>query len=131
MRLGRELMKKVAFDIHGVIDRDPEFFAWLSHRLKDNGWTIHIVTGGKYVDNARLLIKWGVYYDHFYSITDHHTQLGTPMLEGCADGDMCIADSLWDRAKGDYCNKHGIHYIVDNTPIYEKFMIETHFEHWD
>lgn len=123
-------MKKVAFDIHGVIDADPEFFSWLSHRLRDNGYTIYIITGGKYVENARLLKKWNVYYDHFYSITDHHRSIGTPMVDGCKDGDMCIADDLWDRAKGDYCKKHDIHLIVDDTPRYEDYMHKTHFEHW-
>ena len=130
MKSGREPMKRVAFDIHGVIDRDPEFFSWLSHRLRDKGYEIHIITGGKYVDNARLLVKWGVYYDHFYSITDHHVELGTPIIEGCPDGEVCIADALWDRAKGDYCRKNNIHLIVDDTPRYEEFMHETHFEHW-
>ena len=124
-------MQKVAFDIHGVIDADPEFFSWLSHRLRDNGYEIFIITGGKYVDNARLLKKWNIYYDHFYSITDHHRSIGTPMIEGCADGDMCIADDLWDRAKGNYCKKHDIHLIVDDTPRYELSMPDsTHFEHW-
>lgn len=122
--------RKVAFDIHGVIDADPEFFGWLSHRLKEKGYVIHIITGGKYVENARLLKKWNVYYDHFYSITDHHRSLGTPMVDGCKDGDMCIADDLWDRAKGDYCKKHDIHLIVDDTPRYEDYMHKTHFEHW-
>lgn len=123
-------MKKVAFDIHGVIDKDPEFFSWLSHRLRDNGYEIHVVTGGKYVDNVRLLKKWNVFYHCFYSITDDHVAKGTPILPGCADGQVCIADDLWDRAKGDYCNRYGIHLIVDDTPRYEDFMKETHFERW-
>jgi len=125
-------MRKVAFDIHGVIDHDPSFFAWLSNRLRDKDYEIYIITGGRYAENARLLIKWGIYYDHFYSITDHHTSIGTPMLEGCKDGDMCIADEIWDRAKGDYCKKHGIHLIVDDTSRYEEYMHnDTHFEYWD
>lgn len=124
-------MKKVAFDIHGVIDADSEFFSWLSHRLRDKGTEIHIITGGRYSENVRLLKKWNIYYDNFFSITDYHKELGTPMLEGCADGEVCIVDELWDRAKGDYCKKHGIHLIVDDTPRYAGFMTDTHFEHWN
>lgn len=130
MKLGRELMKKVAFDIHGVIDADYEFFSWLSHLLKEKSVEVHIITGGRYSENARLLKNWNIYYDCFFSITDHHVALGTPIVPNCPDGQVCIADDLWDRAKGDYCKKHDIHLLVDDTPRYKDYMHKTHFERW-
>jgi len=113
-------MNKIALDIHGVIDQEPEFFSWLSRRLKLKEWEIHILTGGRYVHNEKLLKEWNIHYDHFFSITDYHLNLGTPMLPGTCDGEVCVTDELWDCVKGEYCGENNIilslmiHIDIDN-----------------
>lgn len=124
-------MKKIALDIHGVIDAEPEFFSWLSHYLSAKGWEIHVVTGGQWKHNMNKLHDWDIYFDHFFSITDHHIEVGTPQLPGKCDGDVCVADELWDCVKGYYCDENEIDLIIDDTPHYEDHMPHfTEFVHW-
>lgn len=124
--------RKIALDIHGVIDAEPEFFSWLSHHLHMKGWEVHIVTGGRLIHNKNHLFKWNIKWDHFYSITDHHIELGTPIVPGCPDGQVCIEDRTWNMAKGLYCREHDISILVDDSLMYKKYLrsYQTHFEHW-
>lgn len=124
-------MSKIALDIHGVIDREPEFFAWLSSHLRGKGWQVHILTGGRWEHNQHLLKEWKIIYDQFFSITDYHVAKGTPILPDCKDGDICIEDELWNSTKAQYCRAHGIKVIVDDSLIYKKYMPDyVDFVHW-
>ena len=125
------MLKKIGLDIHGVIDHDPEFFSWLSSRLRDKGWEVHVITGGKWEHNEHLLAEWRMEYDTFFSITDKHVELGTPLKPDCPDGQVCIADNIWDREKGWYCSKNSISVMVDDTLHYSNYMPDfTKFFHY-
>lgn len=124
-------MPKIALDIHGVIDAEPRFFSWLSNHLKDKGWEVHILTGGRLIHNEQMLKDAGIHYDQFFSITDYHLKLGTPAIKGVCDGGICVEDKLWNPVKGKYCEVIEIDILVDDTLMYKKYMpYFTHFEHW-
>lgn len=127
----RSEYSSIALDIHGVIDQDPEFFSFLTKRLHSKNWKIHIVTGGRLKHNEQKLSNWGIYYDHFFSITDYHEWKGTPIIPGVCDGEICIEDKLWNSTKGQYCRAHAVDIIVDDSYIYKKYMPnETEFVWW-
>ena len=117
--------KKIALDIHGVIDDDPEFFSWLSRYLKSKGWEIHVLTGGRLSHNEQMLKDMNIHYDYFFSITDFHIERETPLMPNCPDGQVCVASHLWDPVKGHYCRLLDIDVIVDDTLLYKVYMPQT------
>ena len=109
-------MKKVAFDIHGTLDSNVIFFNWYTRYLHEKGYKIYIITGGMYVESVRFLIKHKIYYDYFHSI--NYTGKIIPNME-------------WDSAKGKYCSKNKIDYMIDDSTIYGKYMPSyTIYEKW-
>lgn len=117
---------KFGFDIHGVIDALPKVFSVMTTLLVDNGHEVHIMTGSKWNEDIENQLKsMGVKWTHHFSITDHHISCGTPMRydpnpdhpwinTGNPDED----NRLWDCAKGEYCQKHGIDFHIDDTMRY-------------
>lgn len=112
---------KIAFDIHGVIDTAPEFFSLISKLLVENKNEVHILTGREEVGAIRELEKFGIYYTHFFSISDHHKSIGTEMWED-EKGRPWLDDDLWNATKGEYCEKHKIDFCLDDTEVYGEFF---------
>ncbi len=115
-------MKKVALDIHGTIDSDPEFFSWLTKRMKGFGFEIHITTGVKVTKELVVkLLRFGIEFDHIFSIIDYHEKIGTKVTYD--ERGPWISEEDWDRTKGDYCERNEIDLTIDDSPNYGK-----HFE---
>jgi hypothetical protein len=118
---------KVGLDIHGVINKDPQFFKFLSNLIVDSGNEVHIITGGSW--NEELiseLIGYGIVWTHYFSVYDHliENRLETFGIVKFPDGteQLKFSDEVWDRVKGDYCHKMGIDIHLDDTDSYNKFF---------
>jgi hypothetical protein len=141
-------VRKYAVDIHGVIADKPDFWrdtieAWLrmDHR-------VHILSGPPKEQiqqelhdlNIIDLGKGGYFrysgkghplyaYLEIFSIVDYHREIGTPMIQDSRGnwhlsppGDSALGNYLWDRTKADYCLKHSIDCIFDDSDAYRYFV---------
>jgi hypothetical protein len=111
---------KIGFDIHGVIDNDPNFFATLISRLREQDHEVHILTGreldGYIVDKLSDL---GISYDQLFSITTYHKSIGTYISYKNGDPSQpLIAPPKWDRTKADYANSVGLDLHIDDSVVY-------------
>ena len=120
---------KIGLDIHGVIDKNPEFFIAFAKLIKQFCGEIHIITGTPLSEAENQLlsynngIKW---WDHFFSIDDylynnkkHHKK---------DDRGRRIFDSReWDSAKAKYCLENKINLHIDDSEKYEKFFSTPYF----
>jgi hypothetical protein len=119
-------MSKIKFglDIHGVIDRDPGFFAYMSYILTMEGHEIYILTGREICDELRTkLSDMKINHTELFSITSYHKEAGTYITY--KDGDPTqplIAPPLWDRTKADYCERKGIDIHIDDSVVYGKYF---------
>jgi len=120
---------KVGIDIHGVIDAFPERFKKLSSALVASGAEVHIVTGSKR-DNRieNLLNTAGIVFTHYFSIVESLEEAGNVHWQG----DQPYApEEQWNIAKRDYCKRHSIDLMIDDSPVYRDTFadIETNFLH--
>ena len=114
-------MKKVGFDIHGLINKNPKLFSAIIKDLKQLGYEIHILTGAS-IDNSIIkeLKGYGIEYDVLFSISDFHKRKGTHMWEN--DDGWWLDDDEWNRTKGDYCEREGISVCIDDTEVYGDYF---------
>lgn len=111
---------KFSYDIHGVLDDDPETFAVLTKTLVDAGHELHVVTGITASVAEEQLKKLNITYTHLFSITDYHVAKGTPIEWRGTHPHM---DSwTWDKTKADYCQEHGINLHTDDSDVYLYFF---------
>jgi hypothetical protein len=113
---------RFGLDIHGVIDRYPNFFSQLTTRLLDKQYEVHVLTG-KMIDlNLKNKLKeFNVRYTSLFSISDYHIALGTDVRID-ESGNPWIDPLIWDKTKADYCLKNKIHFHIDDSPNYGKFF---------
>lgn len=117
---------KIGIDIHGVLDTFPEFFSFLTEKLKKNGYEIHIITGARETEKIHKELKsYNIIYDKFFSILDYHTKIGTEIIKDSNDEEW-ILDEKWDRTKAEYCKNNNIDIHIDDTEKYGKYF-ETGF----
>lgn len=120
---------KLGIDIHGVLNEKPEMFKMLCGALlfvnaeyADPYNEIHIISGPPGEVILKELSAHGFkemyHYTHVFSIVDHHKSLGTPMTQDSA-GNWHMDHYLWDRTKGDYCLKHNIDLMIDDSDVYD------------
>lgn len=115
---------KIGIDIHGVIDHNPKFFSRLTKLLKKKKCEIHVITGARSPEK-KVLEKYNIKYDHFFSILDYHTEIGTD-IHVDEKGEEWILDEKWDRTKADYCKDQNIDIHIDDTQKYGNYF-ETGF----
>lgn len=112
---------KVGLDVHGVIEEHPVFFRNFCAALVKGGAEVHIITGKERHKVTEELESHGLicgeHYTHFFSITDHHKELGTP-IRWDKKGNPWMDPLLWIRTKGEYCQKVGIDLHLDDTDSY-------------
>jgi hypothetical protein len=117
---------KIGLDIHGVIDRQPELFSYITHNLKKDNHEVHILTGSHITDEIVDELKgYGIVWDNLFSISDHHKEVGTKMWYDENDNPW-IDDKEWDMTKGLYCKRNDIDLCLDDTERYGQYF-ETKF----
>jgi len=113
---------KIAIDIHGTIDAQPDFFSKLTKLLKAFGVEIHVTTGVQISSRViKELADWQIEYDYLFSITDYHVAKGTP-IKWDEHGNPWIEDEIWNRTKGQYCWNNRIDLTIDDSPAYGKYF---------
>lgn len=109
---------KLGLDIHGVIDQAPEFFRMfseMSNAQLDDIFEIHIITGIK--EGLDDVVEFNYY--KWFSI---HQQCEDDGVEIKFDneGRPWVDPNIWDRKKAEYCEREGIHMMIDDSPSYGK-----------
>lgn len=122
------MKKRLALDLHGILNTAPEFFAIITQSLVKDGWEIHVLTGShlKELKVEEDLKKYGIGYTHVFSIADHHRNNKTPGMWYDEKGDPWVSDEDWDKTKAIYCKEHEIAFCIDDTARYAKYF-ETPF----
>lgn len=116
-----EKIFKVGIDLHGVADAKPEFFKALTKTLVDAGWEVHVITGARKSLEEKTIQESGISYTHFFSITDYHMELGTP-IRWDEKNEPHLDSYLWDKTKAEYCERMGIDLHIDDSDIYQYFF---------
>ena len=116
---------KIGVDIHGVIDKFPELFSFLTRR-----WTekheVHIITGQERSIVEPKLEKFGIAYNYIYSIVDYHISVGTKMWKDDKRGAGWWLDKDdWIRSKGNYALDTKIDIHFDDEVAYARFFPQT------
>ena len=119
-------MRKIGFDIHGVVDKFPDIFTTLGRIFVNAGIEVHIITGspdGPMIQ-AELykagMIK-GVHYTHFFSILDYNESLGNSVQYDKYGYGWCDND-IWNKTKGEYCKNNNIDLMIDDSDEYHKYF---------
>lgn len=115
-------MMKIGIDVHGVADANPHLFSELSRMLVENGHEVHVLTGAEYTEALEHEIRniLGLSFTHFFSTTSHHKKIGTEITY--IDGNPYMDNKIWNRAKAEYCRKHGIQLHIDDSDVYGKYF---------
>jgi len=116
---------KLGIDWHGVLDAIPEEVAWLSRAVVAAGGECHLMTGMEWTKECEdQLNEWDVHYTHHFSVFDHHHKIMKTPVVGWHDvfNIPKIDEELWDKTKGEYCEKHGISLHLDDTLEYNKYF---------
>ena len=117
VKYGVSAIFKLGLDFHGVISKQPQFFSRLTKDLFISGWQIHILTGPVFENMEQKLKNAQITYTHFFSITQHHIDLGTEVTYD-DKGDPWMEIDLWNIAKAEYCEKNRILLHLDDTKEY-------------
>ena len=120
---------KIGLDFHGVISAAPKFFVALTDSLIKSGHEIHIITGVKFEEFLKLPATEGIYYTHFYSITDDFLEQGIPHHIDKSDRPI-FKEELWNQAKAEYCRKEKIDIMLDDSKVYGKHFVTPYFNFW-
>jgi len=114
-------MKKIGFDIHGIIDENPILFKDIIDEFRDMNYQIHLLTGSlitnKLVDELK---DYDINYDRLFSILGYHRKLGSEMWQD--DRGWWIDDTEWNMTKGIYCKNVNMDFHLDDTKIYGKYF---------
>jgi len=115
---------RISLDVHGVIDKRPDFFAWLTRELVKENWKVFITTGQKMgIDLIRELDGYRVVYHHVMSVTTYHQLRGTPMWYKNGDPTQpMMAGVLWDSTKAYLCKKASIDLHIDDSDVYGEYF---------
>jgi hypothetical protein len=112
---------KFGFDIHGVIDTNPEFFVSFADLLVTNGHEVHVISGPPKSAILAELLKLDMSFTHIFSITDHCIASGINVKYD-DKGNPWVEPYSWDKAKGEYCQREGIHLHLDDSDSYGYFF---------
>lgn len=114
---------KIGLDIHGVIDAYPGFMCDLSLKWIDRGHEVHIVTGQPRNECEDTVRKAGVSYTHFFSIVDHHLEIGTKTWDDDERGEgWWMNPEDWLPSKGIYARNVGLDVHFDDSPEYQPYF---------
>jgi hypothetical protein len=115
------MSKKIGFDIHGVIDKNPELFSKVIRAFRELNYEIHILTGSLVTKKLTDEIKgYGIEYDYIFSILGYNRSIGTQMWEN--EKGWWIDDDVWDKTKANYCKINDINFHIDDTRKYGKYF---------
>ena len=115
---------KVGFDLHGLFDSAElsPIFVELTRLLVDAEHEVHIITGSEQTPElCQELREKGVHWTHFFSVTDYHKAIGTPIVRD-QRGRPWMDSGLWNRTKAEYCKHAGILIHFDDSDVYHRYF---------
>lgn len=122
---------RIGLDLHGVIDASPDLFCMMTQMLAreneyhNQGHEVHVMTGQVWDDGiAHALADWGIYWTHFFSITQSLVDKGIE-LSFDDQGHPWTKDEdtwHWDRAKGLYAFEKKLDIVYDDSDKYHHFF---------
>lgn len=124
---------KIGLDVHGVITDNLEFFKKFIPSIIAAGGEIHIISGPPQKQIWEEVNAMGIrtFDCHIFSIVDYHKNIGTPMKQDekgqwhtvKEENGVWVQDQyVWDKTKADYCLKHGIDLMIDDSDAYGYFF---------
>lgn len=118
---------KLGLDIHGVIDSNPESFAFMSQSVIAGGGEVHIITGGSWTTDLENQIKeYGIKWTSHFSVYDYLLDSGIDSIGTIQFPDGTIQKKfdyhLWDTIKAGYCRSNQIDLHIDDTEVYSKYF---------
>ena len=118
---------KLGLDIHGVIDANPETFAFLSKSIVDSGGEIHIITGGSWSELLKKEVEdAGIKYTHLFSVYDYLKSTDAVPIGLIQFPDGIIQDkyerNLWDSIKAKYSSEQRLDLHIDDTIGYGEYF---------
>lgn len=123
-------MIKVGLDLHGVIDKDPEFFAGLSNELLLGGNEVYVITGQEINDDlftqlencGMMKDKWKLFND-IISVTTYRKEQGVEIwyLDDEKTQPM-MNEHTWNTSKALICSEYDIDIMIDDSKNYESFF---------
>ena len=118
---------KLGLDIHGVIDSNPDSFAFMSQSVITAGGEVHIITGGSWTQNLENQIKeYGIKWTSHFSVYDYLLDSGIDSIGTIQFPDGTIQKKfdyhLWDTIKAGYCKSNNIDLHIDDTEVYSKYF---------
>jgi hypothetical protein len=125
----------ISIDIHGVIDRDPDTFRAIAHRVRKEGGEVTIISGSLPDTLLLHLVEHNIPHDRWVSVTQFLLNRGHPWEYDEHHRPSFNIDT-WNQGKGTVVrelNKLGgaIDIHIDDTAIYgETFPSETLFYYY-
>lgn len=118
---------KLGLDIHGVIDSNPESFAFMSQSVIAGGGEVHIITGGSWTSELEEQLKgYGIKWTSCFSVYDYLLDSGIDSIGTIQFPDGTIQKKfdyhLWDTIKAGYCRSNNIDLHIDDTEVYSKYF---------
>ena len=118
---------KLGLDIHGVIDSNPESFAFMSQSVITNNGEVHIITGGSWTTELENQLKeYGIKWTSHFSVYDYLLDSGIDSIGTIQFPDGTIQKKfdyhLWDTIKAGYCKLNNIDLHIDDTEVYSKYF---------
>lgn len=118
---------KLGLDIHGVIDSNPESFAFMSQSVITNNGEVHIITGGSWTSELEEQLKgYGIKWTSHFSVYDYLLESGIDSIGTIQFPDGTIQKKfdyhLWDTIKAGYCRSNNIDLHIDDTEVYSKYF---------
>lgn len=118
---------KLGLDIHGVIDSNPESFAFMSQSVITNNGEVHIITGGSWTTELENQLKgYGIKWTSHFSVYDYLVDSGIDSIGTIQFPDGTIQKKfdyhLWDTIKAGYCKSNNIDLHIDDTEVYSNYF---------
>lgn len=126
---------RIAFDVHGTLDRSPQMIIILMKMFEGSGHEVFIMSGPPREEIESELLKINrEYFSNFrniFSIVDFAKSEGVTMHQN-ENGSWLCDEFYWWASKGLMCMKFDINMIFDNEIKYKSHMPKkTIFVHWD
>ena len=110
---------KIGLDYHGVIDSNPAYFTDFCTIARNRGHLIYVISGAPKATITSKLQSMQLPYDFIFSILDYCLAIGK--IEQTSKGIM-INNSVWDKAKAEFCKRCNVDLHIDDSTIYCRFF---------
>lgn len=111
---------KIGLDYHGVIDQRPAYFAGFCSLARAHGHSIYIISGGPIPLLKEYLRKNNIEYDFVFAVSDYYQALGDVRQD--KNGNLFVPESLWNKAKAEFCRRAQIDFHIDDSQSYLKWF---------